>query len=277
MRSFPRFLALPLLAASGIAAAVVIRHDVDDTKYHAAEGAFPALADVPAEGHGVLIAPQWVVTAAHVVCWQHEPIGEVTIDGKARAVEKLVVHPGYEALPPIPERGDVAPFMKLMFERDDIALIKLAEPVTDVAPAPLYRGHDELGKVVTFFGKGATGEGRTGYTIHAPHRTRLRQGYNEVSDVRDRWIGSVFDSGEVALPLEAKTGSGDSGGPFLIEQDGQWQLAGLAALDYAEGDIADFKQGIYGMKSYQVRISAYADWIDSVQRDDAAAKSKATE
>jgi hypothetical protein len=39
---------------------------------------------------------------------------------------------------------------------DDVALIKLAEPVEDVEPVPLYRASDEKGKLVKN-GKGATG------------------------------------------------------------------------------------------------------------------------
>ncbi|NJR72429.1 MAG: trypsin-like serine protease [Gammaproteobacteria bacterium] len=55
----------------------------------------PALADMPSEGHGVLIAPQWIVTAAHAVTWQAH-IKQVVVNGLARDVEKLVIHPGYK-------------------------------------------------------------------------------------------------------------------------------------------------------------------------------------
>ena len=50
------------------------------------------------EGHGVLIAPRWVVTAAHAVAWQ--PGMEVVVVGGApRAVEKVILHAGYRKLP----------------------------------------------------------------------------------------------------------------------------------------------------------------------------------
>lgn len=58
-------LAFFLLAMSSAAGAVVTRADVDDAKYRVPASVFPALVDLPGEGHGVLIAPQWVVTAAH--------------------------------------------------------------------------------------------------------------------------------------------------------------------------------------------------------------------
>ena len=36
--------------------AIVIRHDVNDSVYRIQTAEFPALADMPVEGHGVLIA-----------------------------------------------------------------------------------------------------------------------------------------------------------------------------------------------------------------------------
>src|SRR3546814_6936850 len=65
-----RYLLLALLAISSTASAVVIRSDVDDVRYQVPASAFPALADMPGEGHGVLIAPQWLVTAAHAAPMQ---------------------------------------------------------------------------------------------------------------------------------------------------------------------------------------------------------------
>ena len=70
-----RLLLLALLVVSSSASAIVIRDDVDDSKYRIAASDFPALADMPGEGHGVLIAPQWVITAAHAIAWQSEPTG----------------------------------------------------------------------------------------------------------------------------------------------------------------------------------------------------------
>jgi hypothetical protein len=78
--------------------AVVIRADVDDSSYRIPASAFPALADLPDEGHGVLIAPRWIVTAAHAAATQRIA-QEVTIAGVARKVDRVVVYPGYTKLP----------------------------------------------------------------------------------------------------------------------------------------------------------------------------------
>ena len=60
-----RWLFVALLTLSFGANGVVIRADVDDSNYRIDRSAFPALADMPGEGHGVLIARKWVLTAAH--------------------------------------------------------------------------------------------------------------------------------------------------------------------------------------------------------------------
>ena len=93
-----RFAVLLAFAVAGSASAVVIRDDVKDARYRVAASEFMPLADLPLEGHGVLIAPQWVVTAAHAVAWQPR-LEVVVLNGAPRAVEKIVVHTGYKTLP----------------------------------------------------------------------------------------------------------------------------------------------------------------------------------
>lgn len=61
---------LALLVLSFSASAIVIRDDVDDSKYRVPASEFAALVDMLGEGHGVLIAPQWVITAAHAIMWR---------------------------------------------------------------------------------------------------------------------------------------------------------------------------------------------------------------
>ncbi|KKK81587.1 hypothetical protein LCGC14_2811970, partial [marine sediment metagenome] len=62
--------------------------------------------------------------------------------------------------------------------------------------------------------------------------------------------------------LEGIDGSGDSGGPLIIEKNGKQYLTGLFSWDYVEGDLKSFKHGLYGGKSYQVRISNYINWLN---------------
>ncbi len=260
-----RRVAVLLLLASFGANAVVIRDDVPDLQYRMAASDFPPLADVPREGHGVLIAPQWVVTAAHAVSWQ--PIVDVVVvGGTPRAVRQIIIHPGYKSPPQemidsALKSGDWAAFFEFIASSDDVALIQLCEPIQDVTPARIYNG-PALGKVARIMGRGATGTGSTGHPLQGPNRTDLRHGYNEISVSEGRWIGYTFDQPPNALPLEASFGSGDSGGPILVAMGNEWHVAGIAAWKRAVVIGTEIHPGRYGETSYGVRLANYADWIE---------------
>jgi len=257
-----RFLLLTLLAVSFGASAIVIRDDVDDAKYRVPASEFPALADLHGEGHGVLIAPRWVVTAAHAA-----QIRQITINGIPRDVKRLVLHPGHKMpsqrlLDQALATWDWTLFRVLLASSDDIALIELTEPVTDVAPAAINKSGDEFDQVVKIMGKGATGNGVTGYEFSDSHRTELRRAYNKITSADGRWLCYIFDKPSDALPLEGGSGSGDSGGPILIQTEKDWILAGLTS--WSDPQSAIRTPGRYGQISCNVRLSHYSDWIESI-------------
>lgn len=257
-------LGFALFTFSAMAQAVVIEPGTRDADYRVSADEFPALADLPGEGQGVLIAKQWVVTAAHAS--QGYTLKQVSIGGRWRDVAKVILYPGFKPLPKEAQQltGDAAPLMAVLAAMHDIALIELAVPVTDVQPASLYRGSDELGKRVKLYGKGATGDGTAGEYPQSPHRGELRRAYNRVTGAHDQWLDYSFDCGPAALPQEGVLGDGDSGGPLLIETADGWQLAGLADWKHWQGDLAKFRPGVCGQEFSNSRISYYAAWIDSV-------------
>lgn len=261
-----RLLLLALLVTSFSASAIVIRDDVDDSEYRIPASEFPALVDMPGEGHGVLIAPQWVITAAHAITWQSE-IKQVAINGIPRDVERLVIHPGYkkppqELLDQALATWDWTLFRVLLSSSDDIALLKLAQPATDVSPVAINESDNEFSQIIKIIGKGATGNGVTGYEFSSSHRTELRRAYNKVTSAHGRWLCYMFDKPSDAQPLEGGSGSGDSGGPILIQAEKDWLLAGLAS--WADPQSANRTPGRYGQISCNVRLSHYKDWIESV-------------
>lgn len=263
-----RFLLLVLLAVSSTANAIVIRHDVDDSKYRVPASGFPALVDMPGEGHGVLIASRWAITAAHTIP-RHSRLEQVVINGAPRDVERVVMHPGYKTLPQelieqAMASGEAMLIVVFLASSDDIALVKLAQPVTDVAPVAIYKDGDEPGHVIKIVGKGATATGATGHDPRGPSRTELRRAFNKITSAYGRWFCYVFDERPSALPLEGATGNGDSGGPALIQVKGEWVLAGVSAWKVVQGNVTTARPGLYGQTNCNVRLSHYSEWIESV-------------
>ena len=261
-----RLLLIALLVSSTPASAIVIREDVEDSKYRISPSEFPALADMPGEGHGVLIAPEWIVTAAHAVTWQSE-IRQVTVNGVARDVKRLLIHPGYkkpaqELLDQALATWDWTLFRAALSASDDIALIKLETPIMDVAPVPLNRSEREFNAIVEIIGKGATGRGDTGYQFSDPHRTDLRRAQNKITSAHGRWLCYSLDEPSEALPLEGGSGSGDSGGPVIVRSGGNGSLVGLTSWVDPQSMVR--VPGRYGQISCNVRVSHYAAWIESV-------------
>ena len=252
---------IAILVASCVCKAVVIRHDIPDSKYRVAASEFPALVFLPGEGHGVLIAKQWVVTAAHAAVWR--PIHQVTINGVSRVVAKVVVHPDYKPVPKEMKSGDAEPLMKFLATSDDIALIKLERPVDDVTPFQIYRGTDEVGRIIEMVGRGATGNGLVGQYPQSPHAGELRRAYSRVIGADEKWLVLKFDAPPDALDLEGAPADGDSGAPIFIETDGGVRLAGLVSRKLVTGKLSEFRCCLYGQITYQVRISHFATWIDN--------------
>jgi len=261
--------------------AVVIRSDVPDSRYRIPTSTLPALADLPMEGHGTLIAQHWVLTAAHAVQMmlampEHR---YVTIAGKRRTVARIIVYPDFpkswtqwnqllEHMKTEDPSTWMAGFASYRAAMHDIALLELAKPVDDVAPVQLYLRDDEPGQVVEIFGKGATGNSLTGAAPDAPHRTQLRRAYNRIVAANNQWLYYKFDCGSDALPLEGMLGSGDSGGPVLINDHGTWKLAGITqGLNGTKSDLlamraGTFRQGLCGQEASSTRVSHYARWIE---------------
>jgi len=219
------------------ASAIVIRHDRSDDQYLTSYAEYPMVCRI-GEGMGTLVAPEWVITAAHVA-EQVVGGGEVLFGDRVVPVAEAFLHPSY-AVPG---------------EHRDLALIKLAEPVTDILPAVLYGRDDELGQMVLFVGDGRTGTGLTG--PHPGDRV-LRAAQNTVIEVEPGWVNMIFDAPPAGDDLEGISGPGDSGGPAFLDLDGVLYVIGVSAFNDG-GALCT-----YGTKEHYGRVSDERKWLDGI-------------
>jgi tetratricopeptide (TPR) repeat protein len=252
-------LTVALVSYSSVSYGVVKRHDVNGKLYEVSQPP-RFVIDMPGDGHGVLIGSRWVVTAAHTTSLYDR--GETLRIGNIDyQIDKVVIHPGDTSAPSHLNKGDAKPLIDFLKRDKDIALLKLTSDVIGVEPIQLYRGANEQGKIVTGYGKGATGNGLTGAQMETKGSGVMNQFNNVINKVSDHWLFYQFDNSSNALPLEGMSGSGDSGGPGIIVENNIPYLAGLLSWHTYEGDMSNYKAALYGQSGAMVRISGYKDWI----------------
>ena len=153
-------IAAVLLVAVGVlvlpAQAIVVRDAENDSLYRSLGSSTPYdsvgrfMGTTTKSGFlasGTLVAPEWVLTAAHVV--DSAKTLSFNIGGQTYQVDRKIVYPGWN--------GD-------LWSGTDIGLVHLVKPVDNIKPAQLYTGCGELNQPDTVVGFGKTGTGSSGDT-----------------------------------------------------------------------------------------------------------------
>lgn len=234
--------------------------EVSLADYVALGAQFPSVGEVRTglSGSGVLIASDWVLTAAHLAAFGNVSGFSFRIDGGSYAVAERFILPGFDNAT----------------QTNDLALLRLVDPVAGVAPAQLWGfgvAEDLLGEVGAWVGWGLTGTGRTGFNAPAPGRlamTNRIDGFGGDFGLAASAFVSDFDSpggghnslGVETEPtrLEGAVAPGDSGGGVFVAAGGDYYLAGTIAFS---ARFNGSPNSGYGDISGATALVLFEDWI----------------
>ena len=200
---------------------------------------------------GVLIDKSWVLTAAHCVQGMSAQGIQVAVGawdltaftGSRTPVRSIRIHPQFSSTSLY----------------NDIALVELSVP-SSIQPITLFSGESVdntppslLGKLVTVLGWGVADSTTSWYYPEILRQVSLPVVAD--STCNDIYINPVLPSQFCAGYWEGKDAcEGDSGGPAVVQVDGQWVHAGIVSAGVS-------CQEYFGWYGKYTRTSAYLSFI----------------
>ncbi len=190
------------------------------------------------DSSGILITPEWVLTAAHTIpSGNPQPSDTWTFGGEVRGIDHAIRNPNFT--------GQITAGF-------DVALHKLDSPINSITPAQLYTGTAAslVGETLTYVGYGKSGTGSTGdvlpsgtkragrnigeqlgFTLNPGPSQTVYSNQILFSDMDDP-IGPPLVFGNPLgntnpINLEYLIALGDSGGGMFFEDGGQHYVAGV--------------------------------------------------
>jgi V8-like Glu-specific endopeptidase len=230
---------------------------------------------------GALIGNQYVLTAAHVVGGAAPGQVQFVLNAggtpsQTLLAESIYVFPGYLGTTP----GTDGVW------HDDLALVKLTEPVAAGVPVYDLYGGTLLGKTVSLVGYGAGGDGVSGATIASDDNLkRAAQNRIDITFVDDDGgsqheiflfdfdgpdsTTNVFGANNnpqnltLGAAVEAQYAGGDSGSPMFVNDNGIWKLAGISTFN---GRVTGQSGSnvTFGAIGGGTIVAPYAIWIQGI-------------
>ena len=211
-------------------------------------------SNLPADCTATLISNEHILTAAHCVdsdangvldfgeyYWRTTRGSDLRSNSVLYRVKEVYIHPGYQI---IRRNGD------FVEARNDVAVLRLETLVRGVVPFDISRAAPQFGQTLTILGFGRTAE--IGDPL-APNGLIRHRGYTYLNRVEPFTLGW-----DLTQAWESNIAPGDSGGPsFVYNSNGAPLVAGV----HSYGSTAASSPGAIGV---DMRVDAYASWIDSI-------------